>query len=120
MIQTLRFVPTLGGATALWFALGLSPTLAGGDPCAAYGPGFTSVEGGSTCIHIGGRLRVEAGSGITPSSANNGWAAGGARPATLHSDGSDNRFGYAINGADFSRSRIRLPQDTLGYAGTTR
>ncbi len=116
MISTFRFVPVLGSATALWLSLGLSPTLAGGDTCAAYGPGFTSVEGGSTCIRIGGHVRVEAGSGITPSSVNNGWAAGGARPASLHTDDDTSHFGNAIAGADFGRSHLRLPQGAIGYA----
>ncbi len=59
-----------------------------------------------------GMLRVEAGRGITPSSINNGWASGGARPASLHSE-TGNPLG---NGADFGRSHLRLPQGALGYA----
>ncbi|MBV1707696.1 MAG: porin [Hyphomicrobiales bacterium] len=29
------------------------------DTCAAYGPGFVAVAGGSTCIRIAGHVRVE-------------------------------------------------------------
>jgi hypothetical protein len=32
-----------------------------GNPCAAYGAGFVKVEGSSTCIKVGGSVRVEAG-----------------------------------------------------------
>jgi hypothetical protein len=120
MTSTPRLVPVLGSATALWLALGLSPTLAGSDICAAYGPGYTSVEGSGTCIRIGGRLRVEAGTIITPSSANSGWAAAGARPASLHTGDDSGRFGNAINGADFGRSHLRLPQGAIGYAEPSR
>jgi len=117
MISTFRYVPLLGSATALWFALGLSPSIAGGDTCAAYGPGFTSVEGSSTCIRIDGRVRVEAGRGITSSSINNGWAAGSARPASLHSSPDDRiPLDNTISGADFGRSHLRLPEGAIGYA----
>jgi hypothetical protein len=34
------------------------------DKCAAYGPGFTSVESAAGCVKIGGHLRVEFG-GVT-------------------------------------------------------
>lgn len=121
MISTLRYVPVLGSATALWFALSLSPSLAGSDACAAYGPGFTSVEGSSTCIRIDGHVRVEAGRGITSSSINNGWAAGSARPASLHS-GPDDQIssGNSMSGADFGRSHLRLPQGAIGYAEPLR
>lgn len=34
-----------------------------GNPCAAYGAGFVQVEGTSTCVKIGGSMRVEFGSG---------------------------------------------------------
>ncbi len=112
VISTSRFTLVFGSASALWFTLGLLPSLAGGTNCAAYGPEFAAVGGTDTCVRIGGRVRVEAGSGITPSSINNGWASGGARPASLHSE-TGNPLG---NGADFGRSHLRLPQGALGYA----
>jgi hypothetical protein len=31
------------------------------NPCAEYGEGFIRVEGSSTCVHIGGSVRVEGG-----------------------------------------------------------
>ena len=31
---------------------------AGGNPCAAFGPGFVRVEGSGTCIKIGGATSV--------------------------------------------------------------
>ena len=31
------------------------------NPCAAYGPGFVKVEGSSTCVKVGGSVRVETG-----------------------------------------------------------
>ena len=34
-----------------------------GNPCAAYGAGFVQVEGSSTCVKIGGSVRVEGGGG---------------------------------------------------------
>jgi hypothetical protein len=121
MISTFRYVPVFGGATALWLALGLSPSLAGSDICAAYGPGFTSVEGSSTCIRIDGHVRVETGRGITTSSINNGWANGGARPASLQSNTYDEgNSGNAINGLNFGRSHVRLPEGAIGYAEPLR
>ena len=43
--------------------------------CAAYGPGFTAVEGSDTCVFIGGHVRVGFGSrgGDSP---DTGWATG--------------------------------------------
>ncbi len=45
--------------------------------CAAYGPGFTAVEGSDTCVFIGGHVRVGFGSrgGDSP---DTGWATGSA------------------------------------------
>ncbi|MCG6204410.1 hypothetical protein LPW26_07175 [Rhodopseudomonas sp. HC1] len=37
------------------------PKQARGNPCTVYGPGFVQVEGGSTCVRIGGALDVGAG-----------------------------------------------------------
>lgn len=31
------------------------------NPCAAFGPGFVPVEGGSTCVKVGGAISIEAG-----------------------------------------------------------
>lgn len=43
--------------------------------CAAYGPGFTAIEGSDTCVFIGGHVRVGFGSrgGDSP---DTGWATG--------------------------------------------
>lgn len=43
---------SLPGGAAQWLAL---------DSCAAYGPGFVSVEGTTACVRIGGHVRVEFG-----------------------------------------------------------
>lgn len=32
------------------------------NPCAAYGAGYVRIEGTSTCVKVGGSIRVEAGS----------------------------------------------------------
>jgi hypothetical protein len=32
-----------------------------GNPCAAYGAGYVRVEGTTTCVKVGGSVRVEAG-----------------------------------------------------------
>ncbi len=116
MIQTSRIVPVFGSAAALFVAFGVSSASAL-DSCAAYGPGFTKVEGSETCLHIGGRVRVEAGTGITPSTVNNGngLASNGARPASLQSTSDDTT--NSIGGPAFGRSHVRLPQGALGYAG---
>ncbi|MFC0243062.1 hypothetical protein [Rhodopseudomonas telluris] len=37
------------------------PKQTSGNPCAAYGPGFVQVEGGSTCVRVGGALEVGVG-----------------------------------------------------------
>ncbi|WP_036259836.1 hypothetical protein [Methylocapsa aurea] len=55
--------------------------------CAAYGPGFTAVEGSDACVWVGGHVRVEIGS-RGAASPNNGWATGGAAPAAMHMDDS--------------------------------
>ncbi len=39
-----------------------SPKQSSGNPCAAYGPGFVQVEGGSTCVRVGGGIGVGVGS----------------------------------------------------------
>ncbi|HEU5018121.1 MAG TPA: porin [Pseudolabrys sp.] len=33
-------------------------------PCPEYGPGFVRIEGSSTCIKVGGYIRIEGGSGV--------------------------------------------------------
>jgi Porin subfamily len=38
-----------------------APRPVSGNPCAAYGAGYVRVEGSSTCIKIGGSVRVEGG-----------------------------------------------------------
>jgi hypothetical protein len=38
----------------------LPPTKsAGGNPCAAFGPGFVKVAGSDTCVKVGGTFRVD-------------------------------------------------------------
>lgn len=84
------------------------------DRCAAYGPGFTSVEGTQSCVKIGGHLRVEIQSG-TAARATSDWSEGGTAPtalrteAPLGSDASD----------DTSARHLRLPQDSLPQDGGT-
>lgn len=39
-----------------------APKQSSGNPCAAYGPGFVQVEGGGTCVKVGGALEVGVGS----------------------------------------------------------
>jgi hypothetical protein len=58
-LSALIFAPATFAAERLpngargWMAL---------DTCAAYGPGFTSVENSTACVRIGGHVRVEIGS----------------------------------------------------------
>jgi hypothetical protein len=42
------------------------PVKGAGNSCAAYGPGFTKVEGTDTCMKVGGAVRVDVGSGAAP------------------------------------------------------
>jgi len=43
----------------------LPPTKsAGGNPCAAFGPGFVKVEGTDTCVKVGGAVRVDVGGAV--------------------------------------------------------
>jgi hypothetical protein len=37
-----------------------------GNSCAAYGPGFTKVEGTDTCVKLGGAVSVEVGGAVGP------------------------------------------------------
>jgi hypothetical protein len=66
-----------------------APLLNAASSCAAYGPDYAAVEGGNSCVRIGGHVRVQLGSntGLTPGS---NWTAGQtlghAAPATLRSD----------------------------------
>jgi hypothetical protein len=115
MIPRFHLVPVFGGAAALCFAFGTTSAVAG-EKCAAYGPGFTAVEGSETCIRVGGHVRVETGTGNLGSSANTGWASNGARPASLHSSSDDTSRLGPVNGVDFPRAHLRLPQGAIGYA----
>jgi hypothetical protein len=61
--------------------------------CAAFGPGFTAVDGADTCVWVGGHVRLEVGSRMA-SAPNNGWAAGAATPAAVRvNDGGYNQNG---------------------------
>jgi hypothetical protein len=35
-----------------------------GNPCAAYGPGFTKLDGTDTCVKIGGAVSIEVGGAV--------------------------------------------------------
>lgn len=37
------------------------PLASGKNPCSAFGPGFVQVEGGTTCVKLGGSISVGAG-----------------------------------------------------------
>ncbi len=113
MIPTSRIVSAVGGAAALSIVFGMTSASAG-ESCAAYGPGFTKVEGSETCIHIGGHVRVEAGMGSSATANNGSLSGNGARPASLRSSSDDTT--NTIGGAGLGRSHLRLPQGAIGYA----
>lgn len=70
------------------------------EQCAAFGPGFTAVDGADTCVWVGGHVRLEVGSRMA-SGPDSGWAAGGATPAAVRvNDGYDQS-----NSVERSRSR---------------
>lgn len=68
-------VPSMRVIAALSVSLGLTisfAAFAGDDAvrsCARHGPGFVEVPGTATCIHLGGRVRAEAGSATRRRSA---------------------------------------------------
>jgi len=95
--------------SALCLLLGL--TQAHADSCAAYGPGFTRVEGGTGCMRFDGHVRVDDGN--LHASSLSGWNSHGAHPASLHSGGDEG------DGFDLSHSRVRLRPGLMGYAGAT-
>ncbi|MDR3461882.1 MAG: hypothetical protein P4L76_06165 [Beijerinckiaceae bacterium] len=74
-----------GGPAAAGDFDGPAPSLREATSCAAYGPDYAAVEGGTNCVRIGGHVRVQLGSnaGLTPGS---NWTTGQAAPATLRSD----------------------------------
>jgi len=109
-------------AAALFATLGKDAKandFGGGDPvqaqanavCAAYGPGFVAVEGGDTCVRIGGHVRVEFGSRQN-SSLDSGWANGGTVPAAVRSTenapSSASIFARPSQNAGSSPSHLRL------------
>ncbi len=49
------------------------------NSCAAYGPGFVSVDGADTCVKVGGHVRVEFGNGAAR--GNTGWDVGSSASA---------------------------------------
>jgi hypothetical protein len=51
------------------------------DRCAAYGEGFTAIDGMDTCIKVSGHVRVEMTTPSRAASPNTGWDVGGIRPA---------------------------------------
>jgi len=104
LLGTFSLAPS---GAAICLLLGFTPASA--DSCAAYGPGFTRVEGGAGCLRFNGHVRVDDGS--LHASSLSGWNARGARPASLNS-GSDEP-------GDLSHSRVRLRPGLMGYAGAT-
>ncbi|WP_137157196.1 porin [Rhizobium sp. FKL33] len=40
-----------------------TPSQPQGNPCSAYGEGYIAVDGGKTCIRVGGRIRYDIGVG---------------------------------------------------------
>lgn len=83
--------------------------------CAAYGPGFTAVDGSDACVWVGGHVRLEVGSRMA-SAPDNGWAAGGVAPAAMRvNDGYDEALPER---GDASRSRERLRLRDSGATGS--
>ncbi len=113
MIPTSRIVSAVGGAAALSIVFGMTSASAG-ESCAAYGPGFTKVEGSETCIHIGGHVRVEAAWDHPPRPIMARFPATARGPASLRSSSDDTT--NTIGGAGLGRSHLRLPQGAIGYA----
>jgi len=60
-----------------------------GTRCAALGPDYAAVEGGDTCVRIGGHVRVQFGASNASLDPIGGWAASHASSATLHVEGTD-------------------------------
>ncbi len=114
--MNLRAMTTLGPKVILFFS-GVSAALFGfgaaaganGLPtgaasprakamCAAYGPGFTAVEGSDTCVFIGGHVRV-------------GFGRGGDLPDTGWATGSAVRVNSASGGdGSLAPGHLRLPE----------
>ena len=62
MLSPMRVIAALSVSLGLTIPLA---AFAGDDAvhsCARHGPGFVEVPGTATCIHLGGRVRAEAGS----------------------------------------------------------
>jgi hypothetical protein len=78
------------------------------DNCAAYGPGFTSAEGTTACVRIGGHVRVEFGSRSLSYDLNSGRAAGPTAAAIRTND---------LGTSDFAEPRhLRVGiDDPYGY-----
>jgi hypothetical protein len=71
--------------------------------CAAFGPGFTAVDGSDTCVWMGAHIRVGLGSRGSDSS-NNGWASGSAPVRVNAGDASNDQ-------EDLAPSHLRLPDN---------
>ncbi len=71
--------------------------------CAAFGPGFTAVDGADTCVWVGGHVRLEVGSRVA-SAPDNGWAAGAATPAAVRVQDSYDQSGESSG----SRQHLRV------------
>jgi len=78
--------------------------------CAAFGPGFTAVDGTDTCVWVGGHVRLEIGSRMA-SAPDNGWAAGGAAPAAVRVNAGDDEDGVVQ--ARPARGEISMTREHL-------
>jgi hypothetical protein len=81
--------------------------------CAAYGPGFTAVDGSDACVWVGGHVRLEVGSRMA-SAPENGWAASDAAAVRVK-DGYDEAVPES---GDATRSRERLRLRNVDAAGS--
>lgn len=82
--------------------------------CAAYGPGFTAVDGSDSCVWVGGHVRLEVGSRMA-SAPDNGWAAapGTVRVNNVYEQSDGVATHSARSETAKSRERLRLPESDI-------
>lgn len=102
------------GASGLFVLLSVSAGFAA-DRCAAYGPGFTAVEGTTACVKIGGHVRVEFGSRSLTYYPDSVHTSASATTAAIRTDD------IAHGAADFPEPRhLRVSGDGFDYVDPFR
>ncbi|MDH6267695.1 hypothetical protein M2360_003092 [Rhizobium sp. SG_E_25_P2] len=74
LVVAIAIIVAFGGISRAEDAVTADPSASSApqdNPCSTYGDGYIAVDGGKTCIRVGGRIRYDLGVGADQKPTNN-------------------------------------------------